>query len=245
MLDKAIEDAVEAIKPEHVIFVSDHGAAPYEYTMCVNSWLEQRGYLKRGLGDRGLKQHAIKAAKALLPKQLKKNLKKSGPAYLKNNLSAFDPKRTRAFGPERIPGIYINDERFIGVVPDQASRDALVDELITNINADPQFQERGITAYPYRREAEDGPFQSMMPDIGFAGAPNFWSQEYGPLFADNPNYVNLPESIAGLRNPNSGVKGRNALFVTDAALAAHVKDNDKKDLTLVYKVFARAFGLPA
>jgi len=245
VLDKSIEDAVKASGADHIMFVSDHGTAPYRYRMCLNSWLEQQGFLKRGIGDKGLKKHAIKLAKMWLPKGLKKNLKKGGPAYLKNNLSAFDAKRTQAFAPDRILGIYLNDERFTGLVDSSEQRAELQAEIIGKINQDPAFKKMGLTAVPFRDDAADGPYKDTFPDIGFQGQVEVWPVEYGPLFCENPNYKNLPESIVGLKNPNAGVRGAKPLLVSDAEIAKLVQADDKMDLTLAYKLIVRAFGIQA
>src|SRR5690606_24210008 len=167
VLEEAIAGAVEASCAERVLIVSDHGAAPYRLNLCLNTWLEQKGYLKRGPGDRGAKKQAIELAKAVLPKRLAKSLKRAGPAFLKNRLSAFDPRSTRAFGPDRVLGIYVNDDRFMGVVDPEGERDRLVDELVDEINGDPGFQDVGLTAVPFRREAGPGPFEESLPDVGF------------------------------------------------------------------------------
>lgn len=242
VLDEAIADAVAASNAERVLLVSDHGAAPYRLNLCLNTWLEQQGYLSRGPVDRGLKRQVIALAKAVLPKGLAKSLKKSGPGFLKNSLSAFEPRRTRAFGPDRILGIYVNDDRFMGVV-DPTERDELVDEIVARINADQEFRAAGLSAVPFRRAAGPGPFERSLPDVGFGGSSEVWPVEYGPLFSPNSGYANVPESIVGIQNPNAGVKGRNALLVTDNELASLVGTDDEMDLTLAYKLIVRSFGL--
>lgn len=241
VLDRAIQKVVEEIRPEQLMIVADHGAAPFRYRVNLNALLAEKGWLKSDALRDGLVRSLRIWIKKRLPKGLKKGLQANLPASVKNTIAPFQRDTTLAFGPERVPGVYVNDERFSGPVS-AAEVDSLVDEMTAVINSDPRLKEIGIEAVPYRRQFPNAARGALLPDIHLSGTDEAWFVESGPLVSSNSNYIPLPSDVSGFRNPVSGVKGREPLVALDPKTASHLRAGDPEDLSATYHWITRAMG---
>ena len=221
--DRLLESIITALKPEHVIFSSDHGLGGTKEHYCPNALLEESGLLVR-------KSHVLKnIGRSLMNKKL--------AACKKINW-----KKTLAFSHWYSPGIYINDvSRFNGLVEEVEIED-LVHKICLLFNHDPEFRQRNITATPYRSKFNDATYEKYMPDVRLVCASgNFIRNKLGPKFMKNPTYGPVP-SLEGIHGGmHSGNKTPYPFFCTDPKTAQMIRESDTNDLTLVYKLIERIF----
>ncbi|MFB6191329.1 MAG: alkaline phosphatase family protein [Candidatus Nanohaloarchaea archaeon] len=173
IVDEAIGIARE--RSDNLILLSDHGFQSFEKVFHVNQWLKDNGYLETGgsMDDlfndspvvstaldalsrfeltRRLSLNAFIAVKDFLP------IPENHRIGVETGLSeGIDMEESRAFTPSSgIRGIYINDDRFSGVVED---RGEVVEEILAELPD---------TVDAYRREEIfDGPETDNAPDIVF------------------------------------------------------------------------------
>ena len=194
-VDRLVGELVETARGmgATVVFISDHGMGPEEYTFSVNTWLWQEGYLqlRGGLGGR-LKRAMFRAGftqrrlmslgLALYPFAYRLGLANSfvdavgdsviaraiGALFL--SFSDIDWGRTRAYSRADIGHVIVNlrGREPHGIVP-EAERDSLVDELIEGLNSvvNPDTGEPLLGEAYRREEVYSGPHLEEAPDIMF------------------------------------------------------------------------------
>ncbi len=233
-----IDDCIETVleRSDNVMFLSDHGFKAFDGVFYVNEWLKREGYLETSgamksnwsdsslvnlflelvSGNRTTRKAAREIYTALEPVlPLPENVKVRLNAALSDGI---DMERSEAFCPSSgIRGIYINDERFEGVVEDsEALRDEIIEQLPDYMNP--------LT----REEVYSGKRFEEAPDIIFREDEYRISRAiYGRVTSDNK--VN-----------HHGRKG----FL--AATGENFESRDERDERVLYDVaptIAELFGL--
>ncbi len=145
-IDTHIGDLIEETDPKNIIVLSDHGFGPIENGLNINNWLLQQGYMKIKRRPLSLLRYGAfkagftitNAAKIVEKLGLSRYLKKSSEDTRSRLLKFFlgfhdiDWDRTRAFSIGNFGPIYINDERWDGVL-DEDNRQDLIEEITDNL----------------------------------------------------------------------------------------------------------------
>lgn len=153
-VDDIARGLVELAGPDvPVVVVSDHGFGPQVRTLFVNTWLEQRGYL-RWAGGRGPQTSAQQTL---------------GMSHLAKHSYLLDWNATRAYAPmPSANGIHIvrQDADHPNGVPDDQYH-AVRDEIIAGLTAlrAPDRDERVVAHVWTREQAFAGPHLELAPDI--------------------------------------------------------------------------------
>ncbi|MEM1388395.1 MAG: alkaline phosphatase family protein [Pseudomonadota bacterium] len=241
-LDDQIREIFEIVAPDHFILVADHGTAPYRKQVNLNAFLTAQGYQTPRRRSTSLVKSGLRALKRKLPRALTSRYGKTLRQRLPGMALNFDPSRTRAFGHNHVPGLYINDaERFGGPVnADEVT--PLVNELCAALNTDPTLMAEGFMAHPFRRQHEGSFAERELPDIALSGPDTHFFVGTGPLIRDNPNDRATPQDLRFVHNPFSGIKGRNPILTMDNATGALVQEADARNMTLAYKLVDRIYA---
>ena len=239
-MDQNIQKLFENLKPENWILTADHSTVSYKLKGNMTPFLEENGYLAKRAKKTSPLALAKKSLLKFLPKKTIGNLRKSLPAGMVRLAHDTDWRRTRAFGHNYINGIYINDSRFGGKVPD-TKIDSLVDEICDCFNQHETPAKHNISAKPYRRNFKGRNCADHLPDIILDKPDEFQCVGHGEFIRPNPNYGPIPDLSEVKEDMFTGQKGRNPLFVCNQSLAKLVETEDKMDLTLVYKLSKRVF----
>jgi len=145
-IDAHIGDLIEETDPDNIIVLSDHGFGPIEKGLNINNWLLQKGYMKIRRRPLSLLRYAAfkagftvsNAAKIVEKLGLSRYLKQSSEDTRSRLMKLFlgfhdiDWDRTQAFSVGNFGPIYINDDRWDGVIGDD-ERDDLIKSLTEDL----------------------------------------------------------------------------------------------------------------
>lgn len=238
-MDNNIKHVFEELKPEDWVLTADHSTVPYKYKGNMTPFLEKNGYLCRRSKASPLKVFK-KAMVKWLPSNFVGKVRQSVPKQMVKMSHDTDWSKSKAFGHNYINGIYINDCRFGGPVSDQQT-DSLVDEICAKFNSEEFATEYSVTAKPYRRKFADANYADHLADIILDKPDELHFVGYGEVIRSNPNYGPIPPLSEVKEDMFTGQKGRNPLFMVSPKLASLVKQDDTRDLTLVYKLAERLY----
>jgi predicted AlkP superfamily phosphohydrolase/phosphomutase len=242
-LDNLIKKIFETLQPKHFIIVSDHSTAPFAHEGNTDILLRDLGFLnevnfsakflRRGTGL--LKRHYNRTTSSL-------NINHSIKSKL-TPITSFNKKQTKAFGTfydsGNIAGIYLNDERFSGTV-NTRNRDTILQQIMNNINSTPEVKKYNMMAVPYRDTYSSSAFEKRLPDIILEKPDDiYFSSRNRNLFIANKNNGVVSDDLSSCIYPNSGLKGRHPLLITDNHISSLVDSSDSNDLTLGYKLIDR------
>jgi len=242
--DNQIGGLVDALKPEHLMLVADHGQSPLLFNVSLNAWLQRSGFqVPLSQGASVLKKSA-KTLAACLPKGFKQLIKRSAPktAAKVTGVSA-NWEQTKAFGMTYVPGIYINDKnRFGGIVASGKEQQDLIKDLVAAFNKDFENQQHNLKARPYRQEYKTAKFESLLPDIWIDHDDTYNFTQQGQYITQNVAYGTIT-TLEGIdRDVYTGTKGSKPLLCVSPYLADKVKGGDERDLTLAYKLIVRGMA---
>ena len=220
--DECLKRAIVALAPEHLMITSDHGIGETEYVFNPNAFLKLHGFQPECLQIRESLVNSIRKRRRILVHKV---------AW----------SRTRAFSDWYSSAIYINDQtRFSGPVRD-STVDKLVDSICELWNCDAETQNLGMHAVPYRRYKKGERFSDLCPDIKIEHErAHFMASASGPFITKNPNYGPVTD-LTGIGGMHSGNKTPFPFFLTDHKTASLIRNEDPRDLTLVYKLTDRIF----
>lgn len=245
--DQYVGKLIAQLSPNHLVIVSDHGQSAKLYSINTNKWLQNHSY-QTSLPERRNPinlNKIVKASAKILPKKLKNYIKSAAP-NLKQKFSDLnvDWAHTKAFSVRYIPGIFINDlNRFSGTVKDSDESQILIDDIILHFNKNKEVIQHHLYARRYRHNFPNSTYQSILPDIWIDHPDTFFFEQHGPFIEHNKNYGPIKNLCDVHTDMFTGIKGRHPLLVVDPALANLVKNRDKKDLTLTYKLIIRGMSL--
>ena len=239
-LDNNIRFVVEALMPEHLIITADHGHAPYTHRGNMDAFLRRHGWLTKG----SVPVRALRKARARGAHYLPDGTLKDALSWLfKEPESWFVRDKTKAFGTYHCSGVYINDSRrFGGPVPEGQEMRALVREICGTFNASSEAGLYGMQARPYRERHMSARFADQLPDIIIEHPDSiFFDGRTTQLIRPNPNYGPLPPLEDVDEDMFTGQKGRHPVLLMDFGTQALVRQDDPRDLTIVYHLIDRIF----
>ena len=232
-----IERIFRELSPERFIITSDHGASSYKFNVCIDSLLEEHGYLVSKSGRTNIRGALRKFIHYCIPRSLVQSVKEVAPQKVVRMVFRFDPKKTRAFGYTYMNGVYVNDsKRFNGPVTDQKEIDSLVDDIIDIINKDERSRLVELEARAYRRHHSDSTFYDYLPDIQILHNGECFFRLGNSFISRNEKYAPISKDLSKVRGDmNSGQKSPYPLFVVDQQTAEQISDIKTSDLRLVFQ----------
>ncbi len=238
-LDKHLKKLFDDLKPEYFIITADHGMLPSKNWANVNVFLEEFKFLK--LRKSGSQVDKIKkVAKRLLGKKFKEAKNKLSKNLI-DSLGNYDWSKSVAFGSTYIPGIYINDERFMGRKYSTSEYDHLINDICQKFNQIPSNDRLNMNAVPYRQNHLGQKHSDCLPDIKIEGSEGvFFSEKLKTLIRENENYGPIPKDLSKVNHAAfTGDKGPNPIFVCSKNVVDYMEDDDSKDLTVIYNLINR------
>lgn len=238
--DTLLQSLVMRLAPQNIMVVSDHGMSAYRYNVNVNAFLQSNDWhisIKPAVS--GLK-NVVNNVKHLFPSQFRKQLLKTIPqARTLTGKNETDFQKSTAFGGLFIPGIYLNDERYYGIVK-TSDKERLIEQIIASFNSSPEAKNIGMQARHYRSLHPHAHAAHYLPDIWIDKPDTVQFKYVGAFLANNPTYGCI-DSLKGLSFDNvAGTKGRHPLIylhgVTELPEASNMIH---PDLTVVYRLIER------
>ena len=241
-LDDTLKYMVDRLQPEHVMVVSDHGAAPYRRSMNFNVMLQDLGYL-RYKGDHTMPAKSGVAGK--LKARFAHEVRQVLNAHPRPDFPPFTPidqGATKAFANFYVPGIFLHDQRFGGPAIDRAQADALTEAIIRDLNAHPVAKENKLVARPFRRLHTGAPAYDLLPEVWVDHPEDLFPEHRGQAVQKNPYYRDWSD-LAGLpRDIGSGKKSSAALCAVDEHYLGDVDPTAPGlDLTVVHSLVLNHF----
>lgn len=174
MIDKKIGEVYK--KADNILFMSDHGCNKIEHVFNINTWLENKGYLKTTFGMSDFLNminldreklgrltrflHLNKVLKKILPASMKESVPtKSGEVKKEGKSSKVDWKNTKVFASGQGP-IYINEDAVEDV---EKLKKQLIHEL-ENVE-EPKTGKKLIRKVYRKEEIYEGEFLDEAPDL--------------------------------------------------------------------------------
>jgi predicted AlkP superfamily phosphohydrolase/phosphomutase len=238
--DDLLKHLVNALSPRQVMVVSDHGMSPYKYDVNVNAFLERHGWHASVTPSMSVIKSIVKSAKRVIPASIRKRVTKAMPqARALTGESATDFARSQAFGGLFIPGIYVNDERYHGLVETER-RDELVRQIVDAFNTNSEAKQLGMRARAYRGLHRECFASRYLPDVWIDKPDTVLFRYVGPFIGENPRYGPIA-SLEGLDFDNvAGTKGRHPLIYVSGDVASIPADPEGyRDLTIAYRLIDR------
>ncbi|MFA5644520.1 MAG: alkaline phosphatase family protein [Patescibacteria group bacterium] len=237
ILDKEIEKIFFQLKPDNFVITADHGMTNQEYHSNYNVFLNRNNYLKKDITLLEILKYSIK--RIIFPI---KNL--WGYRYLKPSIEKINWEKTKVFGGWYSNGLYINDQkRFNGPVIESEINN-LVKEVCDQFNKSAEAKKFNLQALPYRDKYKNSKFYDFLPDIRIKAPDNIFFLGKGPRTINQNPWFKIIKSLKHI--PSSmftGTKGRHPVCIMNKELANLIKEDDIKDLTLIYKIMERYFQL--
>ncbi|RTQ97317.1 alkaline phosphatase family protein [Halomonas nitroreducens] len=242
--DHQLSYLVTTLGVENVMVVSDHGQAARKFDVNINYFLGQHGWqINKQASVLSFQQKARRYAKKLLPRKCYDALA-SNPSLHRagGGQSPIDFSRSKAFGMRGSPVIYINDERFFGVVSGNECKNELIQEVISEFNKDQEANNHGLKAMRFSERFSEGVKSfELSPDI-WIEKPDNYLFDYGVgnsnagidnLVNENHPYYKAIDFKAIDRGQWTGIKGRSAMiyYTSDKE---EVDTGPYKDLTQAY-----------
>lgn len=241
--DEMIDTLIAELAPDKIMFVSDHGMSPYKYSMNLAPFLTQIGAAFPKTGGQGLTRTLIKQIGKYLPTSLKRNVGNKAPKEFVSSVRGpnLDWEKSKAFGSRYISGIYLNDERFTGVVKTTTEAEELTQTIIEAFNQTEVAQTHHIVASPYRALYPQAVYQNLLPDIWLERPDEIFFENKKGFLEKNPFYGPITSIAEAPQDQYTGIKGRKPLLLVDADSVAYAQteDQDSKDLTLAYRLIKR------
>lgn len=222
--DSLLKRLFDALAPARFLFTSDHGVGPTREYCNPNAFLQEKGYQPK---------------KLKLKQSIHRTLHTRTPSFIRK----IDWEQTKAFSDWYSSCIYIHDTKRFGGPIAEAEIDAVVDAICHDFNNHPDVVNREIRAEPYRRQRKGCRYYDQLADIRLVHKPSlFVASTKGPFFSPNPNYKLVPDMTGVSGGMHSGNKTAYPFFAADPETAKLIREDDPKDLTLVYKLTERIFA---
>lgn len=243
--DRLLRELVEALSPERIMIVSDHGMAPYTQQANLNAFLVEGGWQKKNASMDGWIRGMGKAVKNMLPVRLRRNLGKKMPGVRQFvGQQNYVTQGTAAIATGYIPGIYLNDARFGGtVLPSEAEK--LVSEIVDAFNEYAPARKNGMRASAYAARHRGCYAEAFLPDIWIDHPDTIFFNDYGPFIASNRQYKPFDSFAHVVSDMNSGIKGVEPLLCLVGDAGGTVVVPDTGHLTQAYQIIQQCMLRPA
>lgn len=237
LIDSEIYRLITHIDPTNIVIVSDHGAAPYRYSINVDDFLQRIELQPTVSTSEQKSRQFMQFIGGSAPQILVDLVSKARPS-LRDKATRPDTNwnKTLAFGHRYVPGIYINDQRFNGPVEEQ-KREEILDKILTQFNDSKEAEKYNIEAKPYRSEFTDVPQFDLLPDIWIHKPDTMFFEGIGEFIQQNDNYFSIEnQNLADVeRNMHTGKKGGNPI-VSFSFDYSEVNSAEEYDLTIAYDI---------
>jgi len=239
-IDNSLKHLFERLSPNHYIVVSDHGMAPYRETINLNKWLYTNGYQDKSTTQSTI-QHLLNWIRFNTPPLVKQWVKRRAVAKVYHQNVGFQKESTQAFALPIIPGVFLNDNRFYGVIKD-GDRQRIMVEICNKFNSNPLNQDKKLHLQPNEMKETNGKYNQLLPDIYLNKPDHIHQSGIGPYLQENPHFGPV-RSLQGVKNDNwTGIKGRSPIFFCDEKLEELINMEQQHDLTLVYAIVISYFS---
>tara|TARA_B100000212_G_scaffold317287_1_gene272813 strand:+ start:8980 stop:10449 length:1470 start_codon:yes stop_codon:yes gene_type:complete len=242
--DKTIEKLFNSIKPDSFILTSDHGHTPRLYDFNINKLLQNNNFQivnsKKLNFKNKIKLYLINSIKKSVDKNLiKKISSKLSKKYIgdlkdaRNNLN-INWSNSKAFGFRHIPGIYINDKRFDGLITEE-EKPKFIEKIIKTLNNNPELKEHKIIFEHYKSEYECFKYSNYLPDIWINLPKGYFPVEEGDkVMNTNENYNPINDLRKVKEDMNAAIKSTTPLACVSSLFSNQLKQNDfPNDLTAI------------
>jgi predicted AlkP superfamily phosphohydrolase/phosphomutase len=236
VLDDLINATVLRLNPDHIIVVSDHSVAQYEHSINLNAFLNSIGMHEFEKSPKKTNNlNLMSRAKLGFIKYLRDKI---SPDYYTYKLKSWEtfkivPEGARAFSNNYVPGIYINDDRFLSLVS-SSEKESLKEHIISKFNATREAKEYGLNARIYREKYGNSHSNALLPDIWIDIPDTFFPEAKGEFVQKNPYYKSYHDLSYAHRDIMSGIKGRKALCAVEPAIIDKLEKREEYDLTIAY-----------
>lgn len=233
-VDASLAHAVERCDPERVVIVSDHGSTVRRGSLNPNALLRDGGLQEQSA--RGRLVPIAKRLAGVVPVGLRRRVlgRVPGLGALVNERQATAWDDTEAFAARYVPGIYVNDQRFGGPVPD-TRRAAVVAEVIDRLaEVAPELGPR-----PYRSEHAGAATADLLPDVWLDVPEGWFVEDHGSARAFE-HHATVGPLAEVTRDLHTGVKRDRPLVWIDDAVANVIDEPVTRDLTVAYDVIVAA-----
>lgn len=240
VLDDFIKVTMKELAPSHIVVVSDHSVAKYMHSMNLNDFLLKNGYLFN---------HATRNYKKSLRSRMKRSViekirKKIIPGYRSGlgewEIEQIDFDKTIAFSHNYVPGIYLNDERFLNKIS-STEREDLLERIIHLFNNTAEAKKYKLSAKPYRKFFGDSLAHDELPDIWIDIPDTIFPEQKGAFIQLNPYYKLYETLTTAPRDLLTGIKGRKALCFVEKEFVNGLDLNNTYDLTVAYNLILNHF----
>lgn len=239
-IDNSLKRLFEGLTPNHYIVVSDHGMAPYRETINLNEWLSTNNYQVKSTAQRAI-HRILDWIRFNTPMEIKQWVKRRGVANVYHQNVGFSKESSQAFALPIIPGVFLNDNRFFGVIQ-EGDRQRIMVEICDKFNSDPLNQEKRLHLQPNVMKDPNGTYNQQLPDLYLNKPDHIHHLGIGPYHQDNPHFGPV-YSLQGVKHDNwTGIKGRSPIFLCDEQLTKSIDLEQQHDLTLVYATVISYFS---
>jgi predicted AlkP superfamily phosphohydrolase/phosphomutase len=230
-IDSDINEILEIVGEKTNLFIlSDHGFQPYEYSIPINYWLKEQGYLRlrKGKGRKFYLSRLLKKsyelvegswAEKLIPPEVKS---KAVYSFLPKIDEVIDWDASRAYAPTDGGGIYVEDG---------GTRDELIEKLQEIKN--PYTGEKAIRKVYRKEEVYSGEYLDQAPDLLAVPQRRAWIT---CRLGYSSTVIKRPSILSG-----SGIHARDGILI---ARGPDIKGGEeiKADITDIAPTVLRLFG---
>lgn len=246
VLDDLVYVVINQLQPEHIMIVSDHCARPYHHSLNLNAFLKNNDFLKTSSSE-SKKSTSIRGKLSNLKKVVKSKLASSNNISNENpfteswpSIGKINYKQSVAFSNRYVPGIYLNDHRFLSVV-EEADKKNLINRIIDLFNASAEAKKFNMSAIPYRESYQDSLAESYLPDIWINLPDTVFPEGKGNFLQQNPYWKHFNSLEFVEKDIMTGMKGRNALCSVEGAFVNKDTLQQENDLTIAYHLICNHF----
>lgn len=235
VLDDFLKFVVSELDPKHIIVISDHSTSQYLYSLNLNAFLDKTGFLRFYK-----KRSPRKPVGLLLKTSVFKYLRR---LIIRNPHEAttdwvthmIDYQNSLAFSNNYVPGIFINDERFLGRA-NSFEKKLLIKDIVKEFNNSPEAKSYKLFAKPYKELYEGRHSYDLLPDIWIDVPETVFPEQRGEFIQKNPYNKSYEDLSYAHRDIMSGIKGRNALCCIEKEFIDDLDLNSSYDLTVAYQM---------
>ena len=237
VLDDMLRVTVIELAPEHVMVVSDHAAAPYLYSVNLNDFLLQTEFATgKGITSRISRKQAFLR---LLQRKINPSFFDAGRDGWPN--VDIDRSQSKAFANRYVPGIYLNDERFMSKVVEPEKKQRIIAQLVDAFNSRAEAKEHRMHARPYRQEHRGRFAEAWLPDVWIDLPEYIFPEQKGALIQKNPFWRSYDDLQYAHQDVLSGMKGRNALCSVETNVVGGLNLDETYDLTVAHDLIIKHF----
>lgn len=240
VLDDFLRITVTELAPQHIMIVSDHAARPYINSLNLNYFLVEEGFATGKINKK-------KVNSSIKDSFIYRLRKKMSPHFFDTKAEGWttqvniNHQQSSAFANRYIPGIYLNDERFLNKVASKEEKQQLIKKIIDRFNDTPEAKANNMLARPYREEYQNRFATQWLPDIWIDLPDYIYPEQKGAFVQKNPFWRSFEDLQYASQDVLTGLKGRNALCSVETNLVKDLDLGKKYDQTIAYDLIIKHF----